>query len=624
MRRYKLWLIPILVIILSQLFFLTDMFQHIENKAYDSLFRIRGRQPISKQIAIVAIDDATFRSLNMQWPFPRELYARAIHNLERAGARQIIFDIEFTENSKPEADAYLADNAAIYKNIIFAGKSIEKKSSQSDELQILPPIAPLLQNKLNWGTVNISQDDDGFVRRYTLFNRFGKEQYYSIAVAGLANWRVYQSGWQNYVTNRNHILTAGGYPIPIIEGNKTLINYFGPANTYPTYSFSSVIDDETYTMPDFDLDEFNGLLEKGVFKDKVVLIGSTVDELHDNFLTPFTSGDKLTPGVEIHANFLDMVFQRAFLHKVPYLFYFIGCILLAYLLFTVNLKLKPAVSGIISIVLIFAYLFACLLAFKQHRLLLPVFELPIIITVLYIINLLYQYLQAAKEKRFIKGAFQHYMAPKLVEELLKNPKALQYGGSIKEVSVLFSDIRSFTTYTESHTAEETVAILKEYLTAMVDVIIEHQGTLDKFVGDEIMALYGAPLDQTDHALLACRTAIDMRQELTKLQDKWRKENKQIFEIGIGINTGIATVGNLGSAQLFDYTAIGDTINLGARLESINKEYDTMHHIIISEFTLAKVQDWVKVRYLDDVTVKGKTKPVKIYELIEVYSEKRSQ
>jgi adenylate cyclase len=209
------------------------------------------------------------------------------------------------------------------------------------------------------------------------------------------------------------------------------------------------------------------------------------------------------------------------------------------------------------------------------------------------------------------------MSPQLVSNLLKNPKALEYGGEQREVTVLFSDIRGFTTYTEGHPPKDTVMILREYLTAMTDVIIRHNGVLDKFVGDEIMALFGAPVELSNHALSACEVALEMRVRLNQLHEKWRSEGRDVFEIGIGINTGPATIGNLGSEQIFDYTAIGDNINLGARLESINKEYQTEKHIIISESTLAMVGERAVVRYLDEVNVKGKHIPVKIYELIDL-------
>jgi adenylate cyclase len=225
-----------------------------------------------------------------------------------------------------------------------------------------------------------------------------------------------------------------------------------------------------------------------------------------------------------------------------------------------------------------------------------------------------------KEKKAIKKTFQHYMAPTLVKELLKSPDKLKYGGSLTEISVLFSDIRSFTTYTESHDVQDTVSMLREYLTEMVNTIIDNQGILDKFVGDEVMALFNTPVPVENHPLKACRCALQMIERLRKLQDKWRSEGKEIINIGVGVNTGNAVVGNLGSEQIFDYTAIGDTINLGARLEALNKNYQTANNIIISEFTLAHVKDFITYEYLDDVIVKGKTKPVKIYQLIDILPE----
>ena len=183
--------------------------------------------------------------------------------------------------------------------------------------------------------------------------------------------------------------------------------------------------------------------------------------------------------------------------------------------------------------------------------------------------------------------------------------------------MLFSDIRGFTSYSENHKPQETAQILKEYLTAMVETVIHNDGIVDKFIGDEIMALFGTPVSLYNHALSACKTALQMRNRLAILQDKWREEGRETFEIGIGINTGQAVVGNLGSEQIFDYTAIGDTINLGAGLEAIGKDYDTETNIIISEFTYAKVKDFVQARYLDEVKVKGRNQAVKIYELLDL-------
>jgi adenylate cyclase len=251
------------------------------------------------------------------------------------------------------------------------------------------------------------------------------------------------------------------------------------------------------------------------------------------------------------------------------------------------------------------------------NLLFPMVEYIILILMLYVSAVVVHYIRSQREKKFIKNAFQQYMSSELVDELLKNPKSLKYGGSQQEISVLFSDIRAFTPYTEKHKPEETVLILKEYLTAMVDVIKNNGGIVDKFVGDEIMALFGTPIPRADHALMACRTAVEMRKVFDRLLLKWKEQGRDPFEMGIGVNSGIAVVGNLGSEQIFDYTAIGNTVNLGARLEDLNKQYQTERKIIISEDTYMRVKDSVEACFLADAQIRGFDLPVRIYELSDI-------
>jgi adenylate cyclase len=227
----------------------------------------------------------------------------------------------------------------------------------------------------------------------------------------------------------------------------------------------------------------------------------------------------------------------------------------------------------------------------------------------------YRFLVEEKEKKRIRGAFQRYVPPSVVEEILSDPDKLKFGGEKRELTVLFSDIRGFTTYSEKYPPEQVVEILNQYLTAMVEVIFRYQGTVNQFLGDGFMALFGAPIHYPDHAEKACLTALGMVGELERLFAKWKAEGREGFEIGIGINTGDMVVGNLGSSQLFDYTVIGDNVNLGARLEALNKDYQTKFHIIISEATYQQVRERAVVRRLDSVMVKGKTRPVVIYELL---------
>jgi len=614
MRNKILIILPILLIFAKSLFIL-PFFQTLEHKAQDSLFRLRGKQAVSDKIVLVAIDDASFNALNETWPFPRSHHSKLIENLTLAGARQIVFDVEFTENADPELDSLLAETAYNSGKVIFAGKVIYGVTPRDPD-QKLVPISALTSKGIPWGTVNMTADNDGYIRSYSPFEVFDSEPVYSIGVAALANLRVPQPDWEKYIRLSKHTLSVGGKSIPFDSGHKTLLDYHGPAGTFPSFSYASVLDDSTFSLPGYqgaELDEFYELLSSGVFKDKIVLIGATIDELHDKFPTPY--GGQWMPGVEIHANFIDMVMSGNYLHKVnPWLFAALELLLIAGAWFLLR-AIKPLWAVFVTFVLILLYFGISFALFARSLLLIPVVQTILLLILVYLASLVAGYLATLKEKRFIRNAFQQYLAPELVSQLLKNPKSLKYGGELQEISVLFSDIRSFTTYSENHSPQDTVNILHEYLTEMVKVIIANHGILDKFVGDEVMALYGTPVPLANHALSACRTALQMRERLRLMQQKWQEEGREPFEIGIGINTGTAVVGNLGSEQIFDYTAIGDTINLGARLEGLNKEYKTQNLIIISEFTLDKVKDFVNANYLDEVKVKGKNKSVKIYELV---------
>jgi adenylate cyclase len=225
----------------------------------------------------------------------------------------------------------------------------------------------------------------------------------------------------------------------------------------------------------------------------------------------------------------------------------------------------------------------------------------------------YQYFTAERRRRQLKSAFVCYVSSSVVNEIIKNPNKLKLGGDKRELTVLFSDIRGFTTLTEKLQSEELVSLLNEYLTLMTDVVFKYEGTLDKYIGDALMAFYGAPQEQPDHAQRACHTALEMFAALKALNRKWAQEGKRTIDIGIGINTGPMMVGNMGSKQRFDYTVIGDAVNLGSRLEGINKTYDS--HILISESTYAKIKNAFTCLELDSVRVKGKMQPVKIYQLI---------
>jgi adenylate cyclase len=311
-KKLKFLILPVIIFVVLRILFVTSFWQNLEHKAKDRFFLLRGTREISGDVAIVEVGDDTFNTLNERWPFPREYHARLIENLEKAGARQIIFDIEFTEKTNPAADELLARTAGRYKNVILAGKLIKTIYNYSTREQLLSPIKLITQKGVQWGTVNISADGDGFVRRYELFQKRGKQIKLSIGVLSLAN--CYELvNIDEEVKNYPGYFKIGGNYIPKVSSKSTLINYYGPSRTFSTYDYADVIDDSTFTTAfemelETELNQYYDLAEN--FKNKIVLVGLTSVEFHDTHHTPFFTEDKqLMAGVEIHASFIEMAIQ---------------------------------------------------------------------------------------------------------------------------------------------------------------------------------------------------------------------------------------------------------------------------------------------------------------------------
>jgi len=404
--------------------------------------------------------------------------------------------------------------------------------------------------------------------------------------------------------------------IPVDEKGRFLVNYRGPAKTFPHYSVADILDDkDTITASYYKGDR---IVKKGeAFKNKIVIFGATAIGVFDLRNTPFSS---VFPGVEIHANVIDNILKGDFLIRDDDMFWyeFLLILLSGIILSLAFIKLPALWAALLTVGTLVLYWYVDKTYFFSQgtwvHIVLPSFE---VITIYFSVNL-FKYMTEERQKRQIKGAFQQYVAADVVSEMLKNPGKLQLGGEKKEITILFSDIRSFTTISEGLEPQELGRFLNMYLSPMTDIVIENLGTIDKYMGDAIMAMFGAPVWKDDHALLGCRTALKMMTRLKNLREEWKSKNfpESIcsLDIGVGLNTGFATVGNMGSTQIFDYTCMGDNVNLGSRLEGINKVYKT--NIIISEQTYEKVKNHnIVARKIDLVAVKGKRKPVAIYELI---------
>jgi adenylate cyclase len=381
--------------------------------------------------------------------------------------------------------------------------------------------------------------------------------------------------------------------IPIDEQGTLLINFYGRQGSFQVRSFSDIVE---------------GRVSSRYFRDKIVLVGVYAEGLQDIHQVPY--GNMF--GIEMIANAVTQLLNGHFItfskdYLDILLIIFFG-LLISYIVGRKSILYSYIAIAALSVI----YFFTVIFVFDRYRYVLNL-SAPLITGVLTLFSMIvYRILTEEREKRAIQGMFSNYVSKRVVDELLKNPEKLVLGGEDKEITVLFSDIRGFTTLSEKLTPQELVSHLNEYLSAMTDIIFKYEGTLDKYVGDEIMAFWNAPVEQTEHAELACKAALEMMEILNELNRNWPEAKK--LNIGIGMNTGIMTVGNMGSKNRMDYTLMGDSVNLGARLEGTNKIYGT--NIIISEFTYEKIKENFVCRELDNIRVKGKLKPVKIYEIMD--------
>jgi adenylate cyclase len=400
------------------------------------------------------------------------------------------------------------------------------------------------------------------------------------------------------------------------EGDQTyqwgLINFRGPAllddlksRPYPSYSFFDLL----YSAQQI-LDGQKPAVDPAVFKDKLVFVGVSGTGLSDAFETPFSRGKM--PGMQVHAGVADDILSNRFLResRAAARVTTVGISALAVGLIATVMSAFWATGIVVIFVVVIGWMATLLFASGYWMNL----SQPVLASSIALFGgVSYQYLVEGREKRKMKRLFGQYVSKDVYEQLVADPALARLGGQRRQMTVLFSDIRGFTTVTERGQPEEIVGMLNEYFTRMVDIVFRYHGTVDKFVGDMVMALFGAPLDDPDHADHAVEAALEMIAELQKLNQGWKAQGRFAeLDIGVGINTGLMIAGNIGSDAIMSYTVIGDAVNLGSRLESLNKQYGT--RIIISDATRRVLKGRYHYRPLGDVVVKGKTEPVAIFEV----------
>ncbi|MGA9116605.1 MAG: adenylate/guanylate cyclase domain-containing protein [Bacteroidota bacterium] len=640
-------LIPLAVALLVVLLVREDLpgsgiLRRLELASLDYRFSSRGAVAIaaeSAHVVIVEIDERSFAALPDHWPWPRSYYARAVRNLKAAGARVVGIDLLFggRDAHDPAHDDTLRAALREADCVVLAGKGSIPSGLYLHQTSTENFGNVFFGAESSLGLVNIRNDADGVYRRYAPFFVTGRDARVPSFGFALLN-RFYGFPPGTVAGQSEDGFVYAGRSIPAYDAGTFLINYAGPAGTFRHIAFADVIDDETFTTTDETAsgEETNtfsdpdyGYLSDGTFRDKIVLIGSTVPEDHDLFPVSWArgreagGGDNLMYGVEIHAHAVESVLRKDFLRRPPEPAEALLIVSLVFLTFHAGSALKRSrsrrhalveLTGVFFTLLLLAGVgAAALMLFRSHNLVLGVTGPAAAVLGGYVSSTAYHFITERKQRMLLKSMFSTYLNPKVVDELIADPARLKLGGDRRELTVLFSDIEGFTTIAERLEPEALVALLNGYLSRMAGIVLEHGGTLDKYEGDAIMAFWGAPVPLERHALQACRTALRMQEAASVLGREWQEAGHPPLRVRIGINTGSMVVGNLGGASKFDYTVIGDSVNLASRLEGANKLYGT--GIILSEGTYLRVRDEMPGRELDLLMVRGRAEPVRIYELL---------
>lgn len=567
-KKLKYFFIPLLVSFLVILSLYKGLFSNLENLIEDRLF---SKQPIDNRIIIVAIDDASLAEYG-QWPWPRATFADFFEKLEREQPSSVALDVMFAEKSRVgnADDARLTDVLSKISYPLVMPIEIRSVS------QAILPLAQFTNNpSVDFGHVNLVVDADGVVRKYQPLQKYQNENYASFGILSAEN-----AGQNLYLEN-----------LPPEER----IAYASKPGAIKRLSFKDAMERES-----------------GFFKDKIVFIGATAPDLHDEQQTPVSNG-KLMSGIEIQANIANSKLQGLTLQPLSFAVSS-AIILLLSLLSALTFYFLKRVRLIFAANLVILFLTAVFgIILFENGLVINFVHSLLSIILTFVLMFGYRYSVLDKEKREVRKVFEKYVSPQVLSRILQNPENVALGGEEREVTVLFSDIRSFTTLSEKMPPAELIAILNEYFDAMVEEILKHNGVLDKYIGDAIMAFWGAPIDDPLHADNALKASLGMAAALEKLNKSFIERGLPEIKNGIGLYSGPAIVGNVGAKQRFDYTVIGDTVNVASRLEGLCKNYSRT--LIIGESTKNLLKEnYGDLEQIDTAQVKGRAEPIKIYSL----------
>ena len=637
----------------------------MELKTIDLRFESRGRSAPHPEVVLAVIDEKSI-AREGKWIWPRSKIAELVNRLSAYGAKVVAFDIGFLEpdenaggrvigqiieeintgggqneaiqnylkklksesdNDRRLADAIRRSGAKVVLGYFFQMdphgtdplsadddhrhqenvkgsryQFIRFKSDNARKVRLMEPAFPqsnitAISEATDYaGFFNMEADRDGVVRWIPAVYKYKETLYAPLAV--MAAGAFLDSPPSLQVADYGiESLRVDRISIPVDELGRIMINYRGGAKTYPHISVTDII---------------NGNAAAADLKDKIVIVGATAVGIYDLRVTPFSS---VYPGVEIHANIIDNILSKNFLYQPAWaaVFDIFGIIATGFILGFI-LPRTGVFSGILSGLMVFAgYILVCQLFFTQKGFILNLVYPLAVLLMVYVIITAYKYLVESRQKRFIKDAFSTYLAPSVVKQLIDSPEKLVLGGEKRVITAFFSDVQGFTSISEKLSPEKLVEILNEFLTEMTDIILKVEGTVDKFEGDAIIAFFGAPNELENHAATACAASIEMQKKLAKLRGKWKAEGKPELMMRIGLCSGTAVVGNMGSKNRMDYTMMGDTVNTAARLEGVNKVYGT--YTLVSDTTYRAAGQGFIFREIDKINVVGKKEPITVYQLL---------
>jgi adenylate cyclase len=638
-------LIACVIFILTAATFFLGYFEKPEFFVYDSkakLFRTEKVPP--KNIKLILVDDASLKALEGvagRWPWPRAIWADLLEFLSMGGARAVLFDIMFTERSSQQdssndtalADATLASGNVYHSMVISKWAADDDRKANAELGQAMPedfvqkfsiknlsgslntdnterrsrnndfalPIDPLLAASKGVAVVEFSPDSDGVLRRTQPLREYRGKYFPVLGIAPFIDTNT-------SVVVQKDVLIINDRKIPIDRDGNCTINMYG-IDKVSAYSIGGVFA-SLQKIRKGDVEDL--LVNPEEFKDAIVFVGASAVGTKDLKPTPLSSS---APGVIFHVSLASNYLLNDFLlpadRKLTILSIFIGACLTPW---TIFYSKRFSLRILFPLVLLIVYVSYSFLAFKSNRL---VDAIPFIFSTVTSSFLSFGYLTftEAAEKRRVSHLFTQYVSKDVLHEVLHNFKEYQKAaaGSRVELTVLFSDIRGFTTMSETTPPEKIVEMLNVHFSVMADIILRHNGTIDKYIGDAIMAFWGAPVKTADHPEQAVVAGREMLEALKEVNATLRERGfEHEIKIGVGINTGIATLGEIGSEKKKNYTIVGDTVNLASRLESITKEYKSP--LIFSEYTYEKVKSKLDCKLLGNVKVKGREQPVDIYTL----------